>query len=69
MEFQGKPLLPPALKKKKFDDLVDKRLEKNFDSKEMARMVSCAAKSSCPSIFFSAFLQTAVIDNDRPQTE
>nr|XP_023889882.1 pollen receptor-like kinase 1 [Quercus suber] len=40
----AKPLLSPALKKKKFDDLVDKRLEKNFDSKEMARMVSCAAK-------------------------
>lgn len=47
MEFQAKPLLPPALKKKKFDDLVDKRLEKNFDSKEMARMVSCAAKCVC----------------------
>nr|XP_023913893.1 E3 ubiquitin-protein ligase RGLG5-like isoform X2 [Quercus suber]POF08807.1 proline-rich receptor-like protein kinase perk15 [Quercus suber] len=43
----AKPLLPPALKKKKFDDLVDKRLEKNFDSKEMARMVSCAAKCVC----------------------
>ncbi|KAK9985265.1 hypothetical protein SO802_030216 [Lithocarpus litseifolius] len=40
----AKPLLSPALKKNKFDDLVDKRLEKNFDSKEMARMVSCAAK-------------------------
>ena len=47
MEFQAKPLLPPALRKKKFDDLVDKRLEKNFDSKEMARMVSCAAKCVC----------------------
>lgn len=47
MEFQAKPLLPPALKKKKFDDLVDKRLEKNFDLKEMARMVSCAAKCVC----------------------
>ncbi|KAK4583632.1 hypothetical protein RGQ29_026388 [Quercus rubra] len=43
----AKPLLPPALRKKKFDDLVDKRLEKNFDSKEMARMVSCAAKCVC----------------------
>nr|XP_023905510.1 heat shock cognate 70 kDa protein 2-like [Quercus suber]POF19612.1 putative mediator of rna polymerase ii transcription subunit 37e [Quercus suber] len=43
----AKPLLPPALKKKKFDALVDKRLEKNFDSKEMARMVSCAAKCVC----------------------
>ncbi|KAL4605057.1 hypothetical protein ACB092_09G001000 [Castanea dentata] len=43
----AKPLLPPALKKKKFDALVDKRLEKNFDSEEMARMVSCAAKCVC----------------------
>ena len=49
MEFQAKPLLPQALKKNKFDALIDKRLEKNFDSKEMARMVSCAAKCVCPS--------------------
>ncbi|XP_075637105.1 uncharacterized protein LOC142609407 isoform X2 [Castanea sativa] len=39
-----KPLLSPALKKDKFDAFVDKRLEKNFDSKEMARMVGCADK-------------------------
>ncbi|KAK7831079.1 proline-rich receptor-like protein kinase perk4 [Quercus suber] len=40
----GKAFALTSFEKKKFDDLVDKRLEKNFDSKEMARMVSCAAK-------------------------
>lgn len=51
MEFQARPLLQPALKKKKFkfDALVDKRLGNNFDSKEMSRMVSCAAKCVSPS--------------------
>ncbi|XP_050242570.1 proline-rich receptor-like protein kinase PERK10 isoform X2 [Quercus robur] len=43
----AKPLLLAALKGKKFDALVDKRLEKNFVSKEMDRMVICAAKCVC----------------------
>ena len=47
MEFQAKPMLQEALKGKKFDDLIDKRLEKNFDPKEMDRMVFCAAKCVC----------------------
>ncbi|ESQ30304.1 hypothetical protein EUTSA_v10011979mg, partial [Eutrema salsugineum] len=41
----AKPLMIQALNDGNFDGLVDPRLEDNFDTSEMARMVACAAAS------------------------
>uniref|UniRef100_A0A5B7BX59 non-specific serine/threonine protein kinase n=1 Tax=Davidia involucrata TaxID=16924 RepID=A0A5B7BX59_DAVIN len=39
----ARPLLTEALEDGNFDNLADPRLEKDYDSTEMARMVACAA--------------------------
>ncbi|CAJ1973861.1 unnamed protein product [Sphenostylis stenocarpa] len=39
----ARPLLAQALQDDDFDNLVDPRLQKNFDSDEMVRLVTCAA--------------------------
>ncbi|XP_010103058.2 proline-rich receptor-like protein kinase PERK1 [Morus notabilis] len=39
----ARPLLNRALEDRKYDSLVDPRLQDNFDENEMARMVACAA--------------------------
>lgn len=41
----AKPLMIQALNDANFDGLVDPRLEGNFDTSEMTRMVACAAAS------------------------
>lgn len=43
--MQARPLLATAIQDGNYDELVDKRLEGNYNSDEMARMVSCAAAS------------------------
>uniref|UniRef100_A0A803NZY4 non-specific serine/threonine protein kinase n=1 Tax=Cannabis sativa TaxID=3483 RepID=A0A803NZY4_CANSA len=39
----ARPLLNRALEDRNFDELVDHRLQKNYDENEMVRMVACAA--------------------------
>ncbi|XP_059644672.1 proline-rich receptor-like protein kinase PERK1 [Cornus florida] len=39
----AKPLLAQALEDGNFDTLVDPRLQRNYDNKEMASMITCAA--------------------------
>ncbi|OWM76483.1 proline-rich receptor-like protein kinase PERK15 [Punica granatum] len=41
----ARPLLAKALEDNDFEALADPRLEKNYDSSEMARMIACAAAS------------------------
>lgn len=41
--FQARPLLTRALEDEKFDALVDRRIENDYNHNEMARMVACAA--------------------------
>lgn len=41
--FQARPLLTRALEDEKFDGLVDRRLENDYNHNEMARMVACCA--------------------------
>lgn len=43
MEFQARPLLAQALENGNFDELADPRLQNDYNSNEMARMVACAA--------------------------
>ncbi|CAK9152423.1 unnamed protein product [Ilex paraguariensis] len=45
----ARPLLTKALEDGNFDELVDPRLEGNFNHNEMARMVACASASICHS--------------------
>jgi len=41
--LQARPLLTRALEENNFDSLVDPRLQNNFNSNEVARMVACGA--------------------------
>jgi len=43
--FQSRPLLTKALETGNYDELVDPRLEGNYNPQEMQRMVACAAAS------------------------
>lgn len=41
--IQARPLLSQALENNNFDCVADPRLQKDYDSVEMARMVACAS--------------------------
>jgi hypothetical protein len=41
--WQARPLLAQALEDGEFNDLVDSRLQKNYEADEMIRMITCAA--------------------------
>lgn len=41
--YQARPLLTRALEEGNFDNLVDARLQKDYNPSEMSRMVACAA--------------------------
>ncbi|KAK7311797.1 hypothetical protein RJT34_10162 [Clitoria ternatea] len=43
LALQARPLLAQALQDGDFNDLVDPRLQKNYEADEMARMITCAA--------------------------
>lgn len=43
MDLQARPLLKHAMENRNFDALVDPRLQKDYNSEEMAAMVACAA--------------------------
>lgn len=43
MDKQARPVLTDSLAEGNYDGLVDRFLENNYDSQEMARMVACAA--------------------------
>lgn len=43
--IQARPLLTRALEEEKYDGLVDARLEGNYDTDELHRMIGCAASS------------------------
>ncbi|KAF2301219.1 hypothetical protein GH714_020891 [Hevea brasiliensis] len=45
----ARPLLKQALKEGTYDALVDPKLQGDYDSSEMTRMISCAAACICPS--------------------
>lgn len=45
MCVQARPLLTQALEDGNYDSLVDARLQRNYNTNEMARMVACAAAS------------------------
>lgn len=43
MNVQARPLLKKAMEDGIYDALVDPKLQKDYGSNEMARMISCAA--------------------------
>lgn len=43
MDEQARPILMRATEGGSYDELVDPRLENNYDPEEMLRMVACAA--------------------------
>jgi hypothetical protein len=40
---QARPLLTRAVEEENYDELIDPRLESNYDAYDMARLVACAA--------------------------
>ena len=40
---QARPLLTRAVEQENYDELIDPRLETNYDAYDMARLIACAA--------------------------
>jgi len=40
---QARPVLTRAVEEENYDELIDPRLESNYDAYDMARLVACAA--------------------------